>query len=219
MDESRHPRYRDNENSRFYKTERLSPEDTWQSLSEELGRVLMDAQRAFWRRRLEVNPERVCWWHGAIFSRHFPHDGGRFRRDRAFFGVMTDGGGMRQIEGSSPDALLRDLVEVCAAFNTGTARLDQQGTGLAEQARVVAALYTGILRVHPFADGNHRTAFVALSAALWSLGLPAVEFADANDMTDHDSAVAPALISADGDVEPFARLLATRIEHARNPAT
>lgn len=71
--------------------------------------------------------------------------------------------------------------------------------------------------MHPFVDGNHRTAFVALSAALWSLGLPAVEFADDNDMTDHDSAVAPALISPDGEVESFARLLATRIEHARNP--
>ncbi len=87
-----------------------------------------------------------------------------------FFGVVTDGGGMRQIEGSPP-------------------------------------------------HGNHRTAFVALSAALWSLGLPAVEFADDKDMTDHDSAVAPALISPDGDVEPFARLLATRIEHARKPET
>jgi prophage maintenance system killer protein len=73
--------------------------------------------------------------------------------------------------------------------------------------------------VHPFADGNHRTAFVALSAALWSLGLPAVEFADDKDMIGHDSAVAPALISRDGDIEPFARLLATRIEHARNRAT
>jgi prophage maintenance system killer protein len=179
----------------------------------------MGAQRAFWRSRLEVNPERVRWWHGAIFARHFPHDGGRFRRERAFFGVMTAGDGMRQVEGSSPDALLRDLAQVCAAFNNGTARLDQQGTGIAKQTRVVAAFYAGILRVHPFADGNHRTAFVALSAALWSLGLPAVEFADDKDMTDHDSAVAPALISTDGDIEPFARLLAARIEHATNPAT
>ncbi len=216
---SRHPRYRDNEDSRFYKTDRLSPEDTWRALRDELGRVLMDAQRAFWRGRLELDPEPDRWWHRAIFARNFPHDGGRFRRERAFFGVVTDGGGMRQIEGSPPDALRQDLTEVCAAFNGGTAQLDRQGIGIAEQTRVVAALYAGILRVHPFADGNHRTAFVALSAALWSLGLPAVEFADDKDMTDHDSAVAPALISPDGDIEPFARLLATRIEHARNRAT
>jgi hypothetical protein len=219
VDESGHPPYSDNEDSPFYKTDRLSPEDTWRALSDELVRVLMGAQRAFWRSRLEVDPERVRWWHGAIFARHFPHDGGRFRRERAFFGVVTDAGGMRQIEGSPPDALRQDLTEVCAAFNSGTAQLDRQGSGNAEQTRVVAALYAGILRVNPFADGNHRTAFVALSAALWSLGLPAVEFADDRDMTDHDRAVAPALISRDGDIQPFARLLATRIEHARNPAT
>ena len=219
VDESGHARYRDNEDSRFYKTDRLSPEDTWRALSDELGRVLMDAQRAFWRGRLELDAERVRWWHGAIFARHFPHDGGRFRRERAFFGVVTGGGGMRQIEGTAPDALVRDLAEVCAAFNGSTAQFDRHDIGITEQTRVVAALYAGILRVHPFADGNHRTAFVALSAALWSLGLPAVEFADDKDMTDHDSAVAPGLISRDGDIEPFARLLATRIEHAINCAT
>jgi hypothetical protein len=172
VDESEHPRYRDNEDSRFYKTGRLSPEDTWRALSDELGRVLMGAQRAFWRRRLELDAERVRWWHGAIFSHHFPHDGGHFRRERAFFGVVTDGGGMRQIEGTAPDALVRDLAEVCAAFNSGTAQLDRRDTGIAEQTRVVAALYAGILRVHPFADGNHRTAFVALFGGTVVAGAP-----------------------------------------------
>jgi prophage maintenance system killer protein len=80
-------------------------------------------------------------------------------------------------------------------------------------------LYAGILRVHPFADGNHRAGFVALSAALWSLGLPAVEFAQDADMIDHDNAVAPALFSPEGDIESFAQLLATRIERASKPAT
>jgi hypothetical protein len=31
-----HPRYSDNEDSYFYKTVRLSPEDTWHALSDEL---------------------------------------------------------------------------------------------------------------------------------------------------------------------------------------
>jgi hypothetical protein len=38
-------------------------------------------------------------------------------------------------------------------------------------------------------------------------------------MTDHDDAVVPALFSPDGDIEPFARLLATRIEHGSKPET
>ena len=219
MDESGHPRYRDNEGSRFYRTGRSSPEETWQALRDELGRVLMDAQRAFWRKPLRMDAERVRWWHGAIFARHFPHDGGHFRQERAFFGVVTAAGGMRQLEGSSPETLRRDLEQVCVSFNDGIERLGKRSTSVLERTLVVGALYAGILRVHPFADGNHRTSFVALSAALWSLGLPAVEFAKDGDMTEHDDAVAPALFSRDGDVEPFARLLATRIEHVRKDTT
>jgi hypothetical protein len=71
----------------------------------------------------------------------------------------------------------------------------------------------------PLLMGTTARCFVALSAALWSLGLPAVEFAQDADMTDHEDAVAPALFSPDGDIEPFAQLLATRIEQARKPAT
>ena len=72
MDVPEH-RYRDNEGSRFYRAGRSSPEETWLVLGDELGRVLMDAQRVFWRGRLEMTPERVRWWHGAIFARHFPY--------------------------------------------------------------------------------------------------------------------------------------------------
>ena len=84
MDESRHLRHQDNEGSRFYRAGRLSPEDTWRAMGDELARVLMDAQRAFWRVPLRMEPERISWWHGAIFARLFPHDGGHFRHDRAF---------------------------------------------------------------------------------------------------------------------------------------
>jgi hypothetical protein len=138
---------------------------------------------------------------------------------RGFFGVVTANDGMRQLEGSSPETLLRDLAEVCVSFNDGVTRLAKRNASVLEQTRVIGALYTGILRVHPFADGNHRASFVALSAALWSLGLPAVEFRRDGDMTAHDDAVAPVLFSRDGDIEPFAHLLATRIEHVRKAAT
>ncbi len=188
-------------------------------LGDELARVLRDAQRAFWRAPLHVGPERIRWWHGAIFARHFPHDGGRFRQERAYFGAVTVDGGRRQLDGSSPDTLRRDLAEVCVSFNGSVERLGKQSAGVLEQTRVAGAMYAGILRVHPFADGNHRTGFVALSAALWSLGLPAVDFAQDADMADHDYAVAPALFARDGDIEPFAQLLATRIERARQSAT
>jgi hypothetical protein len=128
--------YRDNEGSRFYRAGRLSPEETWRALGDELGRVLADALQAFWRKPLSLAPERVRWWHGAIFSRHFPHDGGRFRQERAFFGVMTADGGMRQLEGSSPETLRQDLEVLCGSFNGGIERLEKRNATVLEQARV-----------------------------------------------------------------------------------
>ena len=222
MDEPSHskPGYRDREESRFFQARDLSPEETWQSLGDELARVLDEAQRAFWRDSLRMDPERVRWWHGAIFARRFPHDGGHFRRDRAFFGVMMPAGGMRQLEGVAPEAIRGELHAVCSTFNRQADALgDPNAAGILDRTRAVAALYTGILRVHPFADGNHRVSFVALSAALWSFGLPNVRFIGAEEMIAHDDAVVPGLVFEPGDVEPFAALLARRIESADADAT
>jgi hypothetical protein len=63
-----HLRYQDNEGSRFYRAGRLSPEETWRALGDELARVLMDAQRVFWRGRLEMAPERYVCGHPARAS-------------------------------------------------------------------------------------------------------------------------------------------------------
>jgi prophage maintenance system killer protein len=209
------PRYRDREESRFYQAGDLTPGQTWQALGDELARVLNDAQRALWRAPLRMDPERVRWWHGAIFARHFPHDGGRFRRDRAFFGMVIPNGGMRQLEGAAPEAISRELQTVCSSFNRYADALgDPDSTGLLDRARAVAALYAGILRVHPFVDGNHRVSFVALSAALWSFGLPNVEFEDDADTIAHDDALVPALESKNGSIEPFAQLLANLIQRS-----
>jgi fido (protein-threonine AMPylation protein) len=219
MDGPRHLRYRDREDSRFYQARGISPEETWQALGDELARVLNDAQRAFWQTPLRMDPERVRWWHGAIFGRRFPHDGGRFRRELAFFGVVLPDDGMRQLKGVAPDSIRRDLAAVCAAFNRRVEDFSAVEPILDDYARAAAALYAGILRVHPFADGNHRVSFVALSAALWSFGLPNVRFIGAEEMIAHDDALVPALLSASGDVEPFAQLLAMRIEHANSDPT
>jgi Fic/DOC family len=215
MSRPRQSRYRDREESRFYCVRGMSPEETWQALGDELARVLDDAQRAFWRRPLRMNAERVRWWHGAIFARRFPHDGGHFRSELAFFGVVTPGGGMRQLAGADPLAIRGELAAVCASFNGQVGVLgDPDAASVLDRARAAAALYAGILRVHPFADGNHRTAFVALSAALWSLHMPNVRFIGAEEMIAHDDALVPALVSGPGHAEPFAQLLATRIERA-----
>lgn len=209
------PRYRDREESRFYQASGLSPELTWRALGDELARVLGDAQQAFWRAPLRMDPERIRWWHGAIFARLFPHDGGHFRRDRAFFGVMIPNDGIRQLEGAAPDAIRRELQTVCSSFNLYADALgDPEATTVLDRTRAVAALYAGILRVHPFVDGNHRVSFVVLSATLWSFGLPNVEFEDDTETIAHDDALVPALESKNGSVEPFAQLLADLIQRS-----
>lgn len=68
--------------------------------------------------------------------------------------------------------------------------------------------------MHPFADSNHRVSFVALSAALWSFGLPNVEFEDDEVTTAHDDALVPALESKNGSIESFAQLLADLIQRS-----
>ena len=168
-----------------------------------------------------------CGWNRSAFgggtgrsARPFPQDGGRFRRERAFFGVVMPAGGMRQLEGSSPETLRRDLEVLCVSFNRCVDAFSDSATPeLMDCTRAAGALYACILRVHPFADGNHRTSFVALSSALWSFGLPNVRFVDDAEMIAHDDAVTGALLSDAGDVEPFARLLAERIEGGRKDPT
>jgi hypothetical protein len=111
-------------------------------------------------------------------------------------------------------------VTICATFNGRVDDFDATAAkSVLDYTRAAAALYAGILRVHPFVDGNHRVGFVALSAALWSFGLPNVRFIGAEEMIAHDDALVPALLSASGDVEPFAQLLTTRIEHASSDPT
>lgn len=220
VDGSRRPPYRDREDSLFYQARGLSPEATWQVLADELARVLDDVQRTFWRTLLRMDMERVRWWHGAIFGRHFPHDGGHFRQGPAFFGVVMPGGGMRQLDGTAPQAIRNELSAVCALFNRRVETFDNvEAVSILDRTQAAAALYAGILGVHPFVDGNHRVGFVALSAALWSLGLPNVKFIGPEEMIAHDDALVPALLPTSGDVEPFARLLVERISHARKEPT
>lgn len=61
--------------------------------------------------------------------------------------------------------------------------------------------------------------FVTLSAALWSFGLPNVEFEDDEEMIAHDDALVPAVESPDGNIEPFAQLLAALIQRSEESQT
>jgi len=51
------------------------------------------------------------------------------------------------------------------------------------------------------------------------LGLPNIEFVEDDEMTAHDDALVPALVSGEGSIEPFTRLLAELIERSTAPDT
>jgi hypothetical protein len=57
---------------------------------------------------------------------------------------------MRQLEGAAPEAIRRELQTVCSSFNVyADALVDPDATAVLDRTRAVAALYAGILRVHP----------------------------------------------------------------------
>lgn len=72
----------------------------------------------------------------------------------------------------------------------------------------------GILRIHPFEDGNLRTAFPALQGALISLGAAPVDFEAA--VAEHDEALGWALRPdfENRSLEPFVDLLIRRMHQA-----
>lgn len=61
-------------------------------------------------------------------------------------------------------------------------------------------------------NGGARTTTGFAQRAVLSM-----EFADNDEMIDHDDALIPALLSRHGEIEPFARLLVARIERTRTP--
>ena len=213
--------FRDSPESRFYQARDLSPEETWQATTKELARALAGVRAAMWGRPLEMNIERLLRWHGSLFGRLFPYEAAHLRRahEPAQFGVPVMQNGERSIRvvhGAPSDQLRRLLNESFAAYahdsQTLSVRIDRPP--IREFTRLGARLYTDLLRIHPFTDGNHRTSFIALSGVFWSFQVPALRFPTDEDMLAHDDAVALAVLHL--DPEPFANLLEERLIHGRS---
>lgn len=74
--------------------------------------------------------------------------------------------------GAHSKQVAKRLRVTCAAFEQCIpfAINDQE-----ESARAIAQLYVRLIRIHPFADGNGRTAWAALQFAAGRLGMPFVQ--------------------------------------------
>ena len=217
--------FRDVEDSRFYRStkKRLSPEETFVEVWESLARSIAGVHVAGPRRAPVMSDEALTRIHRAIFGGLFRElDGaGRYRQahEPASFGVPVCRQGRwstARVDGAEPIAIRRELKPIFVEW--GDWATGQTGTiDLAEATLALAKLYTGILRVHPFVDGNHRTCYVVLARVLWWLDLPLVRFRTAESKREHDRAAALALLG-NLDEKPFADLLRIRLEKASKGA-
>jgi fido (protein-threonine AMPylation protein) len=201
--------FQDNPESPFYCAEGISAVETWDSSVDAMTEVLLELPDLLLRDNFELTPDLLLSWHREIFGALFPDDAGRFRWrkdgdwEEVFFGGDVGTARSRRTKeyrGVHPRKLLERVEEICTEFNEARDALVSAEPGsvaIDDAAYAVARLYCKILRVHPWVDGNLRIAFVALHAALLSLGLPRVTF---RDLQEHDKLIG---IAFRGDNEPY----------------
>jgi len=207
--------FRDSPEAPFYRAGAMSAEATWAEATLRLARVLRSAAAEAQRRPGMLDAERVCAWHRAIFLTTFERDAGRVRADDepVEFGVplqMDDELRDVPVRGTlGRIAIMQELRLACETFNASTAALRncERAVKVVEGVEPAAVLYSAILKIHPFVDGNLRAAYVALTVGLASVGLPAIDFRPALDR--HDECLGWAMRSdAHQTIDPLVRLIA-----------
>jgi fido (protein-threonine AMPylation protein) len=177
-------------------------------------RPLRSAAAEAQRRPGAITAERICAWHRAIFLTTFERDAGRVRADDepVQFGVPIEADHELRdlpIRGTlGRSAIMHELRLACEAFNATAAALRnrERTVETAEGVEPAAALYTAILKTHPFVDGNLRAAYVALTVGLASVGLPVVDFRAVLDR--HDVCLGSAMRSdAHQTIDPLVQLI------------
>jgi fido (protein-threonine AMPylation protein) len=176
--------FADHEDSHYYEAPGLTPEETWQTITAEVGRVTAIAAIEA-RDGGELSAADFHAIHAAIFA---PVFGQETLEQRQFeqavsYGIVLgsypeDLRHLRQggISGRSLARRLReisaDLRGAIAASDEADARGDEHR--IIDATRPAARAYACFLGAHPYWDGNGRTAFPILNFALIRLGLLAV---------------------------------------------
>jgi fido (protein-threonine AMPylation protein) len=216
--------FRDKEPSPFYCAAGLTPQETWDEILASLEELINRLVRVRESRRVEISVDAIADWHREIFKSTFPDDAGRFRYkdpagqwEHVEFGVDVGTRRSRVVRwrsGRHPARIRHGLVTVIQQLDQATNDLEQMGSRreLLDATFIAGRLYARILSIHPFVDGNLRTAYVALSVTLLNLGLPMVEFAD---LAVHDERLGSALrVDGKQDYRPFSELIQEIIKKA-----
>lgn len=215
--------FRDSESGPYLRSElrRLSPEETWSAIDSRLHGLLRGmVQRTRWG-PIRITPGDLDRWHGYMFGKDFV-SGGQIRRGDVEYPVRVVAGKEvreRRQRGSAPDRIRSDLEVTCRAFREHVDTVLERGGRVDAMQGALAAtkLYVGILQIHPYEDGNGRTAFAALQAALVSQGMYGVFF---DDLERHDDALGWALRGdVRADLSPLAKLVIERMNEAAQEST
>ena len=158
--------------SEYHCAPELSPEETWARVAEELARVsALAALQGF--RDIPLTLDDVELIHRGIFEPVFGEKtlGLRSRAsEKVEFPIVVGKQSapvIRQRRGSGVKQIRQNLGKAVANFEREVAGLESvQEPALAEAALVAVKLYAKVIGVHPFLDGNGRTAWAIVSYAL-----------------------------------------------------
>lgn len=184
--------FRDEPDSPFSAAPGMTAEHTWNAIARQMPRVLAQAvSAALYRTPISVDLLRS--WHEGLFSMTFPDEAGVFHedRERGQYSAMLAPDVFRSYAGTAGRQVYRQLRDACGCFDSEAHAEEHVAEGPIRNAVAIAVrLYAAVLRIHPFLDGNGRTAYVVLQYALIRQRLPCVAL---DDFTEHQLALGQAI--------------------------
>lgn len=182
--------FEDHPESHYYSADGMTPAETWDALTAEVGRVAaIAAVEAFNGGELEVNDLHQI--HRAIFEPVFGAStlGQRRNDEQVEFGIVQgprDSPEEKVVRGIGARALPYRLKSLCKELSEAVDESDRiierrEETRLIDSIRPAARAYCQFLAWHPYFDGNGRTAFPILTFALIRMGLVAVAVPESQD--------------------------------------
>lgn len=187
--------FNDQPDSPFYTAEEFSPEATWEQIAE---RVVLATRTAVVHGATgrPITVVAVRRLHEIIFETTFPEHAGRLRvrGEEVQYGIVLGAAESPITQSARATAgarVLKRLERACAEFNEAALAQDQrEAMQLDEVVLPAVRLYVKVLSIHPFLDGNGRTAYALLQYALIRSRLICVAL---EDFPDHQRALGIAL--------------------------
>jgi fido (protein-threonine AMPylation protein) len=169
--------FKERPKAEYHRAPGLDPEETWARVAEELGRVsALAALQGF--RDIPLALDDVELIHRGVFEPVFGEKTLGLRSgaaDKVEFPIIVGKATApitRQRRGSGVKQIKQNLGKAIANFEREVANLSsKQEPVLADAALVAVKLYAKVIGIHPFLDGNGRTAWAIVSYALQRCGL------------------------------------------------